>query len=161
MVPPAPFSFLELKQMHIFSSVRWFQILVLFRDRPFNLKGGLWFIVSFRNFFSDNTRVRIFIFLSRKAQIFFSECNVRLYNKNSEEDYIFFLHQNQNIFFSSIGNQNIFLEKNHNPPPLKLNGRSLMMCFFTCFWVNLWTAHFYQLGALLLRKGVKCHSPIL
>jgi nuclear transport factor 2 (NTF2) superfamily protein len=25
----------------------------------------------------------------------------------------FFLHQNQNIFFSNIGNQNIFLEKNH------------------------------------------------
>jgi hypothetical protein len=27
----------------------------------------------------------------------------------------FFLHQDQNIFFSNIGNQNIFLEKNHNP----------------------------------------------
>ena len=26
---------------------------------------------------------------------------------------IFFLHQNQNIFFSNIENQNIFLEKNH------------------------------------------------
>ena len=37
----------------------------------------------------------------------------------------FFLHQNQNIFFSNIGNKNIFLEKNHNPP-FKLNGRSLM-----------------------------------
>ena len=30
---------------------------------------------------------------------------------------IFFLHQNQNIFFSNIGNQNIFLEEKHNPPP--------------------------------------------
>ena len=40
---------------------------------------------------------------------------------------IFFLHQNQNIFFSNIGNQNIFLEKKHNPPPpFKLNGRSLI-----------------------------------
>ena len=29
---------------------------------------------------------------------------------------LFFLHQNQNIFFSNIGNQNIFLGKNHNPP---------------------------------------------
>jgi hypothetical protein len=29
----------------------------------------------------------------------------------------FFLHQNQNIFFINIGNQNIFLEKKHNPPP--------------------------------------------
>ena len=40
---------------------------------------------------------------------------------------IFFLHQNQNIFFSNIGNQNIFLEKTipPPPPPFKLNGRSL------------------------------------
>ena len=38
----------------------------------------------------------------------------------------FFLHQNQNIFFRNIGNQNIFLEKNHKPP-FKLNGRSLMV----------------------------------
>jgi hypothetical protein len=28
----------------------------------------------------------------------------------------FFLHQNQNIFFSNIGNQNIFLEKKPMPP---------------------------------------------
>jgi hypothetical protein len=30
--------------------------------------------------------------------------------------FFFLLHQNQNIFFSNIGNQNIFLEKNHSPP---------------------------------------------
>jgi hypothetical protein len=30
--------------------------------RPFNLKGDLWFFVSFRIFFSDITRVRIFFF---------------------------------------------------------------------------------------------------
>jgi hypothetical protein len=41
--------------------------------------------------------------------------NIRLYDKNSESHYFFFLHQNQNIFFSNIGNQNIFLEKNYNP----------------------------------------------
>jgi hypothetical protein len=39
-----------------------------------------------------------------------------LYDKNSESEYLFFLHPNQNIFFSNIGNQNMFLEKNHNPP---------------------------------------------
>jgi len=39
---------------------------------------------------------------------FFPEFNIRLYEKNSESDYFFFLHQNQNIFFSNIGNQNIF-----------------------------------------------------
>ena len=56
-------------------------------------------------------------------EFFFPEFNIRLYDKNSESDYFFFLHQNQNIFFSNIGNQNIFLEKNHNP--WKLNCRSL------------------------------------
>ena len=47
---------------------------ITFRDRTFNLKGwgGLCVFVSFRNLFSDNARVRIFIFLSRKAGIFFS-----------------------------------------------------------------------------------------
>ena len=38
---------------------------------------------------------------------------------------IFFLHQNQNIFFSNIGNQNIFLEKKPYPLPFKVNGHSL------------------------------------
>jgi hypothetical protein len=36
---------------------------------------------------------------------FFSVFNFRLYDKNSESDYSFFLHQNQNIFLSNIGNQ--------------------------------------------------------
>ena len=47
---------------------------------------------------------------------FFPEFNIRIYDKNSESDYFFFLHQNQNIFFSNIVNQNISLENNHNPP---------------------------------------------
>jgi hypothetical protein len=38
-------------------------------------------------------------FLWRKARIFFPVLNIRLYDKNSESDYFFFLHQNQNIFF--------------------------------------------------------------
>ena len=44
--------------------------------------------------------------------------------KSLNQIIFFFLHRNLNIFFSNIGNQNIFLEKNHNPP-FKLNGRSL------------------------------------
>jgi hypothetical protein len=51
-------------------------------------------------------------------RIFFPLFNIGLYDKNSESDYFFFLHQNQNIFFSNIGNHNIFLEKKHTPPPL-------------------------------------------
>jgi hypothetical protein len=48
------------------------EVLFVIRDRPFNLKGGLWFFVSFRNFFSDNTRVRIFIFFVAQGAKFFS-----------------------------------------------------------------------------------------
>ena len=72
------------------------------RDRPFNLKGGLWFFVSFRIFFSDNTRVRIFFFCHTKRKIFFQNSTLGYMTKTL----------NQNIFFSNIGNQNIFLEKN-------------------------------------------------
>ena len=50
-------------------------------------------------------------FLSRKARNFFPEFNIRLYDKNSESDYFFSLHQNQNIFISNIGNQNNCFEK--------------------------------------------------
>ena len=71
-------------------------------------------------FFSDNTRVRIFIFLSRN--FFFQNSTLGYMTKNSESHYFFFLHQNQNIF----------LEKNHNPP-FKLNGRSLNnRTYITC-----------------------------
>jgi hypothetical protein len=73
--------------------------------------------VSFRKLFSDNTRVRIFIFfVARKALIFSPEFNIRLYDKNSESDYIFFLHQNQNIFLE---------KKTLSSLPFKLDGRSL------------------------------------
>ena len=61
--------------------------------------------------FSDNTRVRIFFFFVTRSANFFSEYNIRLYDKNSESDYFFVLHQNQNICVSNIGNPNIFLEK--------------------------------------------------
>ena len=99
------------------------------RDRPFNLKGGggLWFFASLRIFFSENTRVRIFIFfVGRSAKFFFQNLTLGYMTKtlNLNQNICFFLHQNQNIFFSNIGNQNIFLEKKHNPP-FKLNGRSL------------------------------------
>ena len=92
----------------------------LLRDLPFNLKGGgggaaVLVFCFVQKFFSDNTRVRIFIFVV-------AEFNIRLYDKNTESDYFFFPHQNQNIFFSNIGNQNIFLflEKKHNPPPFQV-----------------------------------------
>ena len=90
--------------------------------------GGYGFLFRSEYFFRTIQELEYLFLLSRKAQIFFPKFNIRLYDKNSESDYFFFLHQNQNIFFSNIGNQNIFLEKNHNPlPPFKLNGRSLIL----------------------------------
>ena len=63
----------------------------MFRDRPFNLKGGGGFCFV-QNFFSDNTRVRIFgFFCHAMREIFFPEFNIRLYDKNSELDFFFFL----------------------------------------------------------------------
>ena len=64
-------------------------------------------------FFQTTQELEYLFFLSRKAQFFSPEFNIRLYDKKSD----YFLHQNQNIFFSNIGNQNIFLEKKHTPPP--------------------------------------------
>ena len=91
---------------------------IVLRDRPFNLKGGGYsFLFRSEFFFRTIQELEYLFFLSRKAQIFFPEFNIRLYDKNSESDFVFFLHQNQNIFFRNIGNQNIFSEKiNHNPP---------------------------------------------
>jgi uncharacterized protein YqjF (DUF2071 family) len=66
--------------------------------------------VSFRNFFLDNTRVRIF-FLSREAGIFFPEFNIRLYDKNSESDYIFFPPPKSEYFFQQHWESEYFFKK--------------------------------------------------
>ena len=86
------------------------------RDWPFNLKGGYGFLFRSEFFFPTTRELEYLFFLPRKVRIFFPEFNIRLYDKNSESIFFFPLSQNQNIFFSNIGNQNIFLEKNHNPP---------------------------------------------
>jgi hypothetical protein len=61
-------------------------------------------------FFSDNTRVRIFIFFGAQSAIFFPEINIRLYDKNSESDFF--------LFFTTIRKTNIYRSKhlvNLNP----------------------------------------------
>ena len=115
------FGYLDLSHRSICCQILWnylaFQSFDFernwLRDRPFNLKrggrGGYGFLFRSEKIF-QTTQVRIFIFLVVLNQI------------------IFFLYQHQNIFFSNIGNQNIFLEKKTIPPsPLKLNGRSLRL----------------------------------
>ena len=47
-------------------------------------------------------------FLSRKAQIFFPEFNIRLYDKNFESDYYFFSSTKIRIFFSATLGIRIF-----------------------------------------------------
>ena len=81
------------------------------KDRPFNLKGGLWFFVSFRIFFSNNTRVRILILLLREARIFFPEFNIRLYDKNSESYYFFFPLPKSKYFFQQHWESEYFFRK--------------------------------------------------
>ena len=75
--------------------------------------------------------VQNFFFRQHKSQniyLFFQNLILGYMTKTLNQIIFFFLHQNQNIYFSNIGNQNIFLEKNHNPPlPFKLNGRSLTL----------------------------------
>ena len=60
--------------------------------------------------FSGQHESYIYFFCRTKRNFFSSKLNIRLYDKNSETNF-FSLHQNQNILFSNIGNQNIFLEK--------------------------------------------------
>ena len=95
------------------------------RNRPFNLQGGgLWFFVSFRIFFSDNTRGRIFIFFCRaKREIFFRSSTLGYMTKTLNQ-IIFFLHQNQNFCSATLGIR-IFFQKKNITPPCKLIGRSL------------------------------------
>jgi hypothetical protein len=64
---------------------------------------GVWFFVSFRIFFSDNTRVRI---------LFFCCAKVRLYDKNSELDYFILPPPKSEYFFQQHWvSVYIFLEK--------------------------------------------------
>ena len=84
------------------------------RDRPFNLKGGFCFVQNF--FFGQHESLNIYFFCRTKRD-FFSQNSTLGYMTKTLNQIFFFLHQNLNIFFSNIGNQNIFLEKKHTPPP--------------------------------------------
>ena len=61
-------------------------------ERPFNLKGGGGYGFLFRSeiFFRTTRELEYLFFMSSKALMFFPEFNIRLYDKNSESDYLFF-----------------------------------------------------------------------
>ena len=85
-------------------------------------------------------------FCLAKREIFFQNLTLGYITKTLNQIF-FFLHQNQNILFINIGNQNIFLEKKTITPLFKLNGRSLIY--------RLHTKRYYELEKkqTLLRKN--------
>ena len=92
------------------------------RDRPSNLQGGVMVFCFDQNFFFRTTReLEYLIFLSRKAQIFSPEFDIRLYNKNSESDFYFFPPPKSEYFFQQHWESEYFLRKKPYsqtlPPP--------------------------------------------
>jgi hypothetical protein len=68
------------------------------------------------NFFRTTQELEYLFFCRAKHGIFFQNLTFGYMTKTLNHIF-FFLHQNQNIFFSNIGNQNIFLEKTITPSP--------------------------------------------
>jgi hypothetical protein len=64
-------------------------------------------------FFSDNTRVRIFILFVAQNANFFPVVNIRLYDKNSESNYYFFSSTKIRIFFQQHWESEYFFRKKH------------------------------------------------
>ena len=80
------------------------------RNRPFNLKGGrgLWFFVSFRIFFPDNTRVRIYFFCLARGEFFFQNLTLGYMTKTLNQIIFFFSSTKIRIFFSATLGIRIF-----------------------------------------------------
>jgi hypothetical protein len=82
----------------------------LIRDRTFNLQGWLWFFVSFRKKFLDNTRVRILIyFVAQSTNFFIPEFNIRLYDKTLNQ--IFFPPPKSEYFFQQHWESEYYFRK--------------------------------------------------
>ena len=96
-------------RFHCASIVIVFALIDMVRDRPFNLQGGGYgFLFRSENFFQTTQEL--------EYNLFSQNLTLGYMTKTLNQIIFFFLHQNQNIFSSIIGNQNIFLEKNHIPP---------------------------------------------
>ena len=106
-----------------FISIFFYMKRILLRDRPFNLRGwGGGMVFCFvQNYFFRTTRVSLFICE------FFSQNLTLGYLTKTLNQIIFF--SSTKIFFSAtLGIRIFFQKKKHNPspPPLKLNGCSLI-----------------------------------
>ena len=104
-------------------------LYVLLGTDHFTWRGGYGFL--FRSDFFFRTTQEL-------EYLFFFQTLTLDYMTKTLNQILFFLHQNQNIFFSNIGHQNIFLDKTIIPsPPFKLNGRSLKYFGFKLSWWGL------------------------
>ena len=86
------------------------------RDRPFNLQGVMVFCFVQKIDFVQHESTNIYFICRTKREIVFQNLTLCYMTKTLNQIF-FFLHQNQNIFFSIIGNPNIFVEKNITPLP--------------------------------------------
>ena len=99
-----------------------FRMLKLFiglKGPTIELAGGGAMFVLFRIFFRTTQELDFIFFCRAKRKFFSQKVNIRLYDKNSESDYFFFLHQNQNIFSATFGTR-IFSQKKTIVPPSSL-----------------------------------------
>ena len=120
-------------------------------------RGGVMVFSFVQNFFFFRQYELEYFFVSRLGGDFFPEFNISLYDKNSESDYFFFLHQNQNIFFSNIGNQNIFVEKNQKIfSHIWHNDFNVSNYVFFLLWY-LWIKYFHLIYHLILTK-INCKT---
>ena len=87
------------------------------RDRPFNLKGGL---LRSEFVFRTTQEFKYLFFLWRKARIFSPEFNIRLYDKNSESDYLFFLPPKSEYFFQRHWESEYFFFQKKTITPLQV-----------------------------------------
>ena len=93
------------------------------------------------NFFSDNTRVRIFIF--------FPEFNIKFHDKNSESDYYFFPPRKSEYFIQQHWESEYFLEKKHKGD-----------MFRSCVLSYIQYIFLYCEQSFSLFKCIKCSSIV-
>jgi hypothetical protein len=113
--------------------------------------GGYGFLFRSEFFFRTTQELEYLFYLSREAQFFFPEFNIRLYDKNSESDNFFFPPPKSEYFFQQHWESEYFiLEKNHTPP-FKLNGRSLSMST----WFNTKYNDKYNMSMQIKKHSLK------
>ena len=104
-------------------------------------------------FFRRTRELEHLFFLSRKGLKKIPECNIRLYDKNSESDYIFFPPPKSEYWESEY-----FFRKNPYPPPppppWKLNGPSLTDARYATFNISSLPCEPHSTIALFVRKSL-------